>query len=117
MRLLHVLLGVVAGLLVGALGCVVYPGPVDLPWVDLVLAAALVGSGAWFLLEWGKHTAWFGYAVGVTVVTFYLLSAPPANDTVMSVYMWASQAWLIAAPLCALIPAAFVRRPERSARK
>ena len=73
MRLLHVLLGVVAGLLVGALGCVVYPGPVDLPWVGLVLAAALVGSGAWFLLEWGKHTAWFGYAVGVTVAADFAL--------------------------------------------
>ena len=118
MRALHVLLGAVAGLLVGALGCVVYPGPVDLPWVGLVLAAAIVGSGAWFLLELGKTSMWFGYALAVTLVTFYLLSSPPHNDTVMSVYMWASQAWLIAAPLCALAPAAFVRaRPGRGARK
>ncbi len=113
MRLLHILLGAVAGLLVGALGCVVYPGPVDLPWVGLVLAAALVGSGAWFLLEWEKNNAWIGYVLGVAIVTFYLLSAPPANDTVMSVYLWASQAWLIAAPLCALVPAAFMRRHGR----
>ncbi len=121
MRVLHALLGAVVGILVGALGCVVYPGPVDLPWVGLVLAAAIVGSGAWFLLEMGKISVWFGYALGVTVVTFYLLSSPPHNDTVMSVYMWASQAWLIAAPLCALVPAAFVRvgraRPGRDRRR
>lgn len=50
-------------------------------------------SGAWFLLELGKTSMWFGYALAVTLVTFYLLSSPPHNDTVMSVYMWASQAW------------------------
>ena len=85
---------------------------------ETALAAAIVGSGAWFLLELGKTSMWFGYALAVTLVTFYLLSSPPHNDTVMSVYMWASQAWLIAAPLCALAPAAFVRaRPGRGARK
>ena len=40
MRMLQALLGVGGGLLVGALACVAHPGPVDLPWVGLLIAAA-----------------------------------------------------------------------------
>lgn len=110
MRVMQVLLGVVVGLLVGALASVVHPGPVDLPWVGLVIASLLVGSGAWFILEWGKPAAWFGYLLGIVGVTFWILLAPPANDIVTAVPRWASEAWLLLAPVSALAPSALVRR-------
>ena len=113
MRLVHALLGAVGGLLVGALACVVHPGPVDLPWAGLLIASVLVASGAWFILEWDKPVAWLGYVLGVVGVTFWLLMSPPDNDTVISVQRWASEAWLIMAPLSALVPAVIVRRRKK----
>ena len=113
MRMLQALLGVGGGLLVGALACVVHPGPVDLPWVGLLIAALLVASGGWFLLEWEKPAAWLGYVLGVIGVTFWILMAPPDNDVVRSVQGAVSQAWLILAPLCALAPAVLVLRRKR----
>ena len=114
MRLLQGFLGLIGGLLVGALGAVTYPGPLDMPVLGLLVSIVLVAAGAWFLLEWDKRTAWIGYAIGTTVATFWLLIAPPATDTVLSVYTWASDAWLILAPLSALVPAFMVRTPRNS---
>ena len=93
MRLMQALGGAVCGLLVGALACVVYPGPVDVPWV--------------------KPPLWLGYVLGVIAATFWLMMFPPDNDTVMSVHRWASEAWLIMAPLSALVPALFVLRRKK----
>ncbi|MFT0846399.1 hypothetical protein VR010_01430 [Actinomycetaceae bacterium L2_0104] len=113
MRLIQALGGAVCGLLIGALACVVYPGPVDVPWVGLILATALVAAGAWFLLEWEKPPLWLGYVVGVVAATFWLMMSPLDNDTVMSVHRWASEAWLIMAPLSAMVPALFVLRRRK----
>ncbi|MGO1590517.1 MAG: hypothetical protein ACTHW1_03125 [Ancrocorticia sp.] len=109
MRLLQGVLGAIGGLLVGALAAVTYAGPLGMPILGLLVATVLVAAGAWFLLAWGKRAAWLGYAIGIIAVTFWLFMAPPATDTIMSVYRWASDAWFVLAPASALIPGFIVR--------
>ncbi|MCI1674900.1 MAG: hypothetical protein LKJ57_07515 [Ancrocorticia sp.] len=104
------LLGAILGAFVGALGGVVYAGPVDLPIVGLVLAAAIVASGAWFLLDWKDRVAWGGYAIAVTAMTFYLLMRGQGVDALVVPDMWPAETWLVVAPIAAVVPAFIVRR-------
>lgn len=114
MRVVQGVLGAITGLLVGALAAVTYPGPLNMPVLGLLVAAVLVAGGAWFLLEWGKRVAWGWYAIGVIAATLWLFMAPPATDTVMSVYRWASDVWLFLAPVCSIVPAFFVKHPANT---
>lgn len=110
MGVIQFVLGILGGTVVGALGCIVYAGPLDMPVVGLLLAAVIVASGAWFLLEWGKRTAWVGYIIAVSAVTVYLLMMGNGNDGVVVPSMWPSEVWLIVAPVMTILPAILVRR-------
>ena len=110
MKIGQLVWGAILGFFVGILGCVVHGGLVDLPIVGLVLATAMVAAGSWFLIELGKVSAWLTYFAGVTVATFWLLLFPTGNDALVLVEYWPSEAWLVLAPLSALVPRFVLRR-------
>lgn len=89
--------GILLGFVAGILGMVTHAGPVDLPLIGLVLAAAIVGSGAWFALEFGRITSWTAYLVGVVSTTMWLSFFPPNGDSIYSVSGWASETWVVLA--------------------
>ncbi|MCF2705961.1 hypothetical protein I6E29_01585 [Arcanobacterium haemolyticum] len=113
MRFVKLLAGLVMGALVGAVACVVHGGPVDLPLVGLVLACAIVASGAWFLAETGRLLVWSGYVIGVVGAAIVLLMVVPTNDGLVVMERWPSEVWLIAAPLSAILPLGVLSRSTK----
>ncbi len=102
--------GLAIGMAVGMVGVVVYAGPLDQPIIGLVLAAAIVASGAWFILEWIKVPAWLGYILGIAAATFFFLARTSMGDAVVVPDMWPTQVWLFLAPVSALLPAIGIAR-------
>ena len=113
MGFIRFVLGLLGGAIVGAIGCVVYAGPLDLPIVGLILATAIVASGAWFVLEWGRASAWGGYTVAVAAMTFFLLMRDQNTDALVVPDMWPAEVWLILAPFAAIVAGLVAARRRR----
>lgn len=50
--------GIVLGLISGTLSLVAYSGPLDQPWIGLVIASALVACGSWLVSRLAGVLGW-----------------------------------------------------------
>ncbi len=109
----HVGAGFLAGAVSGLLGVVVYPGPLDMPIVGLVLATAIVASGAWAMWEWRTLTAWVPYTIGVLLTTVSVMYFPPADDSLTAAEPIYSNIWVVLSAIAAVVPAVLAMRVDR----
>ncbi|WP_124054171.1 hypothetical protein [Arcanobacterium ihumii] len=90
-----VLLGGFLGALTSLVGAVVQAGPVNLPWLGLVLAAALVAAGTWFSYEIGKFLSSFSFALTMCFVTIAVFFLRTSNDVLALAQDYRAHAWIL----------------------
>ncbi|MDP9806049.1 hypothetical protein J2S70_000631 [Trueperella bonasi] len=104
MRVFPVFVAFAAGILSGVLGVVVYPGPLDKPVVGLLVATAIVASGAWAMWEWKKAATWGSYALATFVTTIVLMYFPPGDDHLAAVDHGFTNAWVVLSAVSIVTP-------------
>ncbi|MBR6459818.1 MAG: hypothetical protein IKS49_06680 [Actinomycetaceae bacterium] len=103
-----ILIGLILGVLTGLLGVAAHAGFVDIALLGLFLALVFVAAGAWFTIEWFDTIGWLVYLIALFAVTAFLLFAPPAGDMLVTPQKWVSEAYVVLAPIAAIIPAVLV---------
>lgn len=112
MKVFTAIAALVAGAVSAILGIVVYPGPLDLPVVGLVLAAAIVGSGAWAMWEWRTISTWVPYTIAVLITTIFFMYFPPSDDALAAGEPIYSNIWVVLAALAAVVPGILAMRAD-----
>lgn len=114
------LFGLILGTVAGVVAAVAHSGPVDQPIVGLVIASALVISGAWLAHRAWERAGWFGYLLAVAGATMWLIFVPPRGDILITGNGWTSELWTALSLVCAVIPVvleSFRRRGSVSSEK
>lgn len=99
---------ILAGVCAGAIGIIVSPGPLSLPWLGIVLAAALVASGS--VLAQHLAGAWgiLVYAFAVFSVTLWCVAFSESNDMLTLPDSLggnsAAHIWPLLSLVCAVLP-------------
>ncbi|USR79136.1 hypothetical protein [Arcanobacterium pinnipediorum] len=101
--------GIVLGLISGTLSLVAYSGPLDQPWIGLVIASALVACGSWLVSRLAGVLGWVFYALSTLGVTIWLLFFGSADTALYTDHQWATHVWLVLLPL-ALITAPLIEK-------
>ena len=108
-----VLVGLVVGVVTGLFGVAAHAGFVDTPAMGLFFALLLVAVGGWFMIEWFESAGWFVYLIAVFAVAVFVLAVPHSSDILTTPDEWVSYAYIILAPIVAIIPAFLVARADR----
>lgn len=100
---LKMLLALFAGLFVGALGLVMYGGPVDMPLIGLALASLMTASGLASCTAYFGARSGFAMMLAEVILTFVFLYLGPTDDAFVLPELWPSYVWSFLGPLSALV--------------
>lgn len=108
MSVMRVCAAIFVGACVGAIGVVLSPGPLGLPWLGVGLAIAVVAMGS-FVAETLAHASGvLAYSLAVFGVTLWFMSFSQSNDvlTLPEALGGSSvaQLWPLLSMVCAMLP-------------
>lgn len=108
MSAMRVCAAILVGACVGAIGVVISPGPLTLPWLGVLLAVTVVAIGS-FIAEALVHASGvLAYSLAVFGTTLWFMSFSQSNDVVTLPEVLGgssiAQVWPLLSLVCAVLP-------------
>lgn len=108
MNAMRVCAAILVGACVGAIGVVISPGPLTLPWLGVLLAVTVVAIGS-FIAEALVHASGvLAYSLAVFGTTLWFMSFSQSNDVVTLPEVLGgssiAQVWPLLSLVCAALP-------------